>query len=620
MRSATCGAVVSAFFLLVGFAEARTLLVWRDNPDTPVPPFDGGWHQAATNIQDAVDAAVDGDTVLVTNGIYNIGGRVAPGDTTLKTRLIVTNAIKVISVNGPAETLIVGQPHSTGGLGDTAVRGVYLQTNSVLSGFTVTNGFTRSSSSATTASYVGGGIRCEGAGALVTNCVIVGNSAAMRGGGVYQGTIVDSDLLTNVVVSSSTSAGGGGVYGASVTGPCLIENNRTAGANTDGGGAHSCTLERCTLRGNSAGRHGGGAYLSTLVSCTVESNSAAQQGGGAHSPVVATNCLIRWNTAGRSGGGLYKGAVTDSVIASNTVTTASYFGGGYCGDDAADDRLVGCTIVGNSAITSGGGVYNAVLSNCVVQANRAVGSSATTGNGGGYFASTATGYQVFNTRFIDNQANYRGGGAYQGKFYGCVFSGNRAANGGGFHGGSGYQLNNCSVMGNHATTQYGGTYNGAISNSIVYANTAATDPNHGGSTFRFSCADPLPSGTGNTNVNPLVSGWRDPHLLPGSPLLGAGAVGSWMAGATDLDGDARVSGGTVDIGADQFTGSTFESPLAVIVTTATNRCAVGWPHAFRAEAEGQVAGLYWDFGDGGAAVNVNPASHAFAAPASIRSP
>ncbi len=302
------------------------------------------------------------------------------------------------------------------------------------------------------------------------------------------------------------------------------------------------------------------------------------------------------------------------MIASNTVTSTSYYGGGYYGDNAAADRLVHCRIVGNSVITSGGGVYNAVLSNCVVMANRALGMSATTGNGGGYYTSSPTGYQVVNTFFLDNEANYQGGAAYQGNFFGCVFSGNRASQGGGFFGSTSYVLYNCSVMGNSATNKFGGTCSGIISNSIVYANEAPTSPNYSGGNFRHSCSAPLPSGVGNTNVNPLVSGYRDPHLLPGSPLIGRGAVAPWMADATDLDGDARISDGRVDMGADQFTGTALEGPLEVTVTAATNICAAGWPHTFFAETAGKVTRLSWSFGDGVTAENVNPANHAFAEP------
>ena len=598
-------------------APAAVRYVWKDNPNTAVFPYTSGWAGAATNIQDAADAAADGDTVLVTNGVYDAGARVAPGDTTLKTRLVITNAVMVVSVSGPEQTLIVGQPHTAmtyDGLGDGAVRGVYLANGSVLSGFTVTNGFTRYTSSTAAKHFYGGGICCESAAARVTNCVIAGNLAALRGGGIFQGTVVDCHVLTNAVRASSASAGGGGLYGATVL-RSLVENNRTAGTSTDGGGAYGCTLDGCTLRGNSAGRDGGGAYLCALVSCTVESNSALQAGGGAHTPVIVTNSLIRWNTAGRHGGGLYKGTVADSVIASNTVTAANYYGGGYYGATAADDRLLNCEVVANSAVTYGGGVYNAVMSNCVVRANRAVGNSATTGNGGGYYASSATGYQVANTRFLDNQANYRGGGAYQGKFYSCVFSGNTASQGGGAYlASTGYQLNSCTVMGNSATNQYGGTYSGTIKNSIISCNEAPSSPNWNSGAITYSCTDPLPSGAGNTNVNPLVSGYCAPHLLPDSPLLGCGLTEAWMTDASDLDGETRMADGKTDMGADQFHGEALEGPLSVSLVTVTNTCAVGWPHAFRFEAEGKVERVNWNFGDGVAAEGVNPAEHAFAVP------
>ncbi len=589
--------------------------VWKDNPNAPVHPYTSGWASAATNIQDAVDACVAGDTVLVTNGVYDSGARVAPGDAVMKTRVIVTNAVTVSSVNGPAGTLIVGQPDPSttyDGLGDKAVRGAYLANGAVLSGFTVTNGFTQQTLSTLNVSCYGGGIRCSSTGETITNCVVVGNWAAMQGGGIYRGTVIDCQVLTNIVRSGSTSAAGGGMYSVTAS-QCLIENN--VAKYYDGGGTYACVLDRCTLRGNRAGRNGGGACLSTLVSCTVESNSAALQGGGAYTPISVTNSLIRWNKAVGSGGGLYKGRVVDSVIASNAVTAANYYGGGFFGDSAVNDRLDRCAVVGNSAVTAGGGVYNAVLSNCLVQANRVIGNSAVSGNGGGYYASTDAGYYVVNTRFLDNEANYCGGGAYQGMFYNCSFSGNRAAKGGGAYlVSSSYQMKSCSVMGNVATNSYGGTLNGTIINSIVYGNGAPTYANYSSGTFSYSCADPLPSGSGNVDVDPMVSSYRDPHLMPGSPLIAAGVLESWMTGAVDMDGDPRSDGVTVDIGADQFSGSTLEGPLAVTVAASTNICAVGWPLELVAQADGRVQGLYWDFGDGGSDATNNPASHAFASP------
>ena len=48
-----------------------------------------------------------------------------------------------------------------------------------------------------------------------------------------------------------------------------------------GGGAHSCTLNNCTLNKNSASRGGGGAYSGTLNNCTLTGNSAVSGGGAA---------------------------------------------------------------------------------------------------------------------------------------------------------------------------------------------------------------------------------------------------------------------------------------------------------------------------------------------------
>ena len=110
------------------------------------PPYDT-WASAATNIQAAVDAAIAGDTVWVTNGVYATGSRVTPGYASLN-RLVITNNIIVRSVNGPEHTFIVGARAVTSpdanGNGVDAVRGVYMSAG-LLAGFTITNGHTRRS-------------------------------------------------------------------------------------------------------------------------------------------------------------------------------------------------------------------------------------------------------------------------------------------------------------------------------------------------------------------------------------------------------------------------------------------------------------------------------------------
>ena len=87
-----------------------------------------------TDIQAAVDASAPGDVVLVSNGVYATGQRITPGYA-LSNRIVMTKAITLSSVSGPAATIIIGAAGAGGGNGNGALRGVFM-TAGRLEGFT----------------------------------------------------------------------------------------------------------------------------------------------------------------------------------------------------------------------------------------------------------------------------------------------------------------------------------------------------------------------------------------------------------------------------------------------------------------------------------------------------
>lgn len=138
---------------------------------SPTEPY-ADWTTAATNIQTAIDLAAIGDIVLVTNGVYGSGGKVKAGD--LTNRIALDKALIVMSVNGAANTAIVGTP-GRGGVnsfttpnGTNAVRCAWLADGAILSGFTLQGGGTRvSTTTLGSATNSGGGVWCASQGALV---------------------------------------------------------------------------------------------------------------------------------------------------------------------------------------------------------------------------------------------------------------------------------------------------------------------------------------------------------------------------------------------------------------------------------------------------------------------
>ena len=305
----------------------------------PVSPYTN-WVTAATNIQDAVNAAMAGETVVVTDGVYSSGSTFA-GDQA--NRIAVTNGALVESVNGPAFTSIVGE----GPVGPAAVRCAYVGDGSRLAGFTLTNGCSG-------VFGYGGGVYCDSRQGQVSNCMLTGNSAHV-GGGAAHGTLYKCTLTGNLSMED-----GAGAFNAALSNCMLIGNTSLGGA---GGGAALSILNNCTLEANSAIEGGGAALLSDLVTCTLIGNSAVNCGGGV-SGGSCLNCTFSGNWA-YDGGGAMEASLYNCKLTGNSASGGS--GGGSCGGSLYDS-----TITGNAASNgSGGGVHGGTLLNCIVTYNAA---------------------------------------------------------------------------------------------------------------------------------------------------------------------------------------------------------------------------------------------------------
>ncbi|MFC1888795.1 right-handed parallel beta-helix repeat-containing protein [Thermodesulfobacteriota bacterium] len=275
-------------------------------------------------IQAGIDAAVDGDLVLVAPGTYQesidfygksivVQSEGGAGVTSIERGATGGSVVTFLDIED-SEPLLDGfdvrRGHGTYGFGG----GVYCVNSSspTIRNCTITSNMIEYE-------FAGGGIYCEGSSLTVENCTISYNCAGCapesfgEGGGIYclESTL---SIIDSTISNNDTRGSGGGINCSDSTltiTNCTVEDNLAA----SGGGIEcyntSLTMTDSMISSNLAGFWGGGIYCSnsqaTITNSAVLLNEASSTGGirlSDGSSAIITNCTITKNDATLTDGGI----------------------------------------------------------------------------------------------------------------------------------------------------------------------------------------------------------------------------------------------------------------------------------------------------------------------------
>ena len=333
----TCSVLLVSFVFCLNVAAQNTVNVPADQP----------------TIQLAINAAQNGDTVLVAPGTYteNIDFK--------------GKAIAVASSGGAAVTTIDG-----GGLGRVVTFQTAEGPNSVLSGFTITRGFN---------SFSGGGIEVFGASPTIQNNVITSNQSCAGAGMELDGgaAIVRNNTISNNVQVGCTGGWGGGIYAHSA-GNAQIVNNVITGNQMNNSGfcgaialdaAGTPTISGNTIQGNSTDGDGGALWLinssdANIIQNLIADNTAGEGGGvyflvpsGSRGPLLVNNTIA--NNTAPAGSAIYAdGFDSGTQFFNNLLISTNGVAAVHCGNFANQQPVFRF----NDAFSPSGVAYDGICS------------------------------------------------------------------------------------------------------------------------------------------------------------------------------------------------------------------------------------------------------------------
>lgn len=548
----TLAIMIMASFTLMVAPQAAAQTTWTVDDDLGADFI---------TIQEAIDAAAPGDTIMVAEGTYyenlewytNLTIIGAGTSTTIIDGDESGSVFNVDSIdNSRLEgfTIQSGSATSGGGMnivgeiGDFIVKNCSFEDNDAEYGggvFYEEGGFSPTFINCTfigNNAYCGGGMLTRGVTHL-TDCRFTGNEAAVRGGGMQIGCEADVSMQGCVFEGNSAGCSGGGirVLGHATLTDCTFDGNQAEfmGGGVKVGCEGDLELEGCTFNGNEAGLDGGalavhgGCARANVNSCLFTNNSAFDFGGGIFTS-YSTEC-----------GGA---TITNSVLFENMASA----GGGIFAADTA--TITNCTFVYNLAYGMGGSVLGAAAfpSPSAAYAPSPVASgSCCCGQRSAAAAFPSVAYAAPSDLVVSG--SYCGGGLYDESYASpvtnCIFWGNY-----------GYDENDQIFppsMGSLPPTPTPPPTTPPPT-SLAQESIAMPTGNGGGTSVTYSDVMGGYEGTGNISGTPMFvnPGSEDFHLQGSSPCIDKGTGGAPGLPDNDVDEQERIMGGSPDIGADEY--------------------------------------------------------------------
>ena len=304
-------ALAAACLALLGAEEVAAAATWyvdddalsdpgHGDPSVSDPAEDGSEAHPFDAIQEGINAAVNGDTVVVLDGTYTgVGNRGLDFE---------GRAVTLTSSNGPNGCIIDCEAEAGGFVfngGETQY--------TVVQGFTITRGnpgiacfFYSDPTIAnniitgnTAAGESGAGISCFYASPAITGNVITGNEAGVSGGGIYCRSDSLPTIVNNVIADNEAAGKGGGVAVHWTSSPLMANNTIAGNRASRGGGIYVIDLSLPTLVnsivwGNTATTGPQIAIETDALAGSSLSVSYCDIAGGQPDAVVGTGATLVW--------------------------------------------------------------------------------------------------------------------------------------------------------------------------------------------------------------------------------------------------------------------------------------------------------------------------------------